>query len=1172
MNIQAEQLAFPDAVGFGRYATGGRTGSVYHVTNLNDSGAGSFRDAVSQSNRIVVFDVAGVIRLNGLISIKPNIYIAGQTAPGEGVTVYGNRISFSNAHNTICRYMRFRMGSVGDKDKDAMGIAEGHDMIFDHVSVSWGRDETFSVSGENCVNITIQNSIVAQGLLSHSAGGLIQTAGGVTLYRNFYVDNSTRNAKIKGVNQYVNNIVYQWKDGAYIMGGDSEGHMYCNAVSNYFVKGNLECAAPFSRGNERFHLYADDNWYDNNQNGELDGYLIPESEYEGGPDFQDKPYNYPELPTMPATKLIDSIIPTVGASLPYRDYVDYYVVNELMTMGTDGAFITTEFELPFGAPDTWALWTGDARTDSDKDGMPDAWEEAHGLNKTSASDAMTIASNGYANIENYINSITVDDSQFYLRTPMNLRVDSAAQTALKLTWYDYTEKENGYIIEQKVDGAYTQIGTTGVNENTYYVSDLVAETTYEFRVKAFVDSNASSYSNELTAKTKPVPVEVLDPETFTPDLTWLVGETWDKESLFWLKDNDAVAFTDNSSVLFNDISTTSQTIDVTGEMPINAMFVKAENDYAFTGSGAITGDGSVNKIGSGKLALNTNNTYKGATVVWDGVLEINKLANGGAPSSIGASQNYAFNWVWKGGKIDYTGGSVSTDRNVALDENSEFSVSKSSATVTMTGAIEGSGSLTKSGSGTLTIKGQNPYEGTTTISDGTLELNGLTAINGGLGTSGVLNLDGGKLKTSGGATSDYEYYYMDINVADGKSSAFEPFRNCYIKSKVKGSGTLDFNVSYVREYIEGDWTQFSGTFNAKGLGTTKDGNQLMLNNTVGLPNAHVVAKGNIKIVSWKNAQTMYLGGLSGEASAILAGADKKNMSATMTWVVGGAGTDETDETFKGVINNDCSATPYVGSTSIVKEGAGIWRLTGNNIYKGTTTVTRGQLIVNGTHTGTGAVTVNDGGILGGTGKLSSKVTANSGGGISPGDSSISTLTVAGLKLNSGSVSHFDIDKANGKYDKVKVNGTARLGGTLQLNISGDIAKGDNFLIVDGTSTSGIFENYTHNLPDKEIEFMMTGGILRVLSVKEVIDTAVDDVKALSVKVWPNPVTDQLNIDLGNTKVAKTVVVYSQTGTLLTKMITEEATATINFEGYAKGIYLLNIISSDGSVETLKIVK
>ncbi|MCK7555763.1 hypothetical protein MKQ70_12335 [Chitinophaga sedimenti] len=165
----------------------------------------------------MVFDVAGVIRITSRIVVARNIYIAGQTAPGEGITVYGNGWSFSGADNTICRYMRIRMGIVGDAGKDANGLADGQNIIFDHCSISWGRDETFSINAATAKNITIQNSIMSQGLLTHSAGGLMQVDS-VTLYRNLYADNSTRNNKIKGINQYVNNIVYNWKDGAYIMG------------------------------------------------------------------------------------------------------------------------------------------------------------------------------------------------------------------------------------------------------------------------------------------------------------------------------------------------------------------------------------------------------------------------------------------------------------------------------------------------------------------------------------------------------------------------------------------------------------------------------------------------------------------------------------------------------------------------------------------------------------------------------------------------------------------------------------------------------------------------------------------------------------------------------------------------------------------------------------------
>lgn len=133
----AQLPAFPSAEGFGKYTTGGRGGEVYHVTNLNDSGPGSFRDAVSQSYRIVVFDVGGVINISSRVVISHHVYVAGQTAPGGGITIYGNGIAFNgDSGDNIIRYIRIRMGKNGDSGKDAVAISENQNYIFDHVSIS----------------------------------------------------------------------------------------------------------------------------------------------------------------------------------------------------------------------------------------------------------------------------------------------------------------------------------------------------------------------------------------------------------------------------------------------------------------------------------------------------------------------------------------------------------------------------------------------------------------------------------------------------------------------------------------------------------------------------------------------------------------------------------------------------------------------------------------------------------------------------------------------------------------------------------------------------------------------------------------------------------------------------------------------------------------------------
>lgn len=403
----AQPLAFPGAEGWGKYTSGGRGGEVYIVTNLNDSGPGSLRDAVSKPHRIVVFEVGGVIHIKERLVFSPNLTIAGQTAPGDGITVYGNGVSFSNANNVICRYLRFRMGEQGKSGADALGIAGGNRMIFDHLSVSWGKDENFSVSSMKVVggpsDITIQNCIISQGLLKHSMGGLIQSDGGITVYRNLFIDNRSRNYKVKGYNQFVNNVVYNWSVAAYILGGGSGFKSFANITDNYFIYGPETKSQAFTRGNENFALYAKGNYIDKDKNGQLDGYEAGAEDY-GIVKWSDKPFDFPVLPEMSARDAYDWIVKQGGCNYPKRDEVDQYVIDELLSNGTKGKLISSEMELPTKGPGQ--LQGGQALKDSDRDGMPDEWEIAHGLNPNDPKDANAYTlSDIYPNIEVYINSL-----------------------------------------------------------------------------------------------------------------------------------------------------------------------------------------------------------------------------------------------------------------------------------------------------------------------------------------------------------------------------------------------------------------------------------------------------------------------------------------------------------------------------------------------------------------------------------------------------------------------------------------------------------------------------------------------------------------------------------------------------------------------------------------------
>lgn len=513
----AQQLAFPGAQGFGRFATGGRGGSIYHVTNLNDSGTGSLRDAVSQPNRIIVFDVCGVIKLSSGLVFSKNLTVLGQTAPGEGVQVYGDRVSFSGADNIIVRHMRFRMGKGGTSGKDAAGVANGRNMIFDHLSVLWGRDECFSISWDNKgtlpTDITIQNSIIGQGLQTHSCGGLIQTTGGVTLYRNLYIENKTRNPKVKGLNQFVNNVVYNWGGGGcYLMGRDSEGPSWADIENNYFVKGPWNAnTSPLSEGNENFQFLGEGNYYDKNKDGELNGEPLTDAEYtaSGGlrrasfSEFTNQEKAFPVISEkMTAEAALRWIIDSVGPSLPVRDEVDQYIIDELSSFGTLGSTdgISDEKSLPHGG--TGTLFTGGKPQDSDVDGIPDAWETANGLNPNNAADAAAIASNGYANIENYVFSI--DKAYPYVKNPTGLKVTKQELESLSFSWTDNADNESGYIVELSTDNKnFTELARLEANTTSYVATGLTKETDYYFRVKAYGEGGLESPYATVATETLP---------------------------------------------------------------------------------------------------------------------------------------------------------------------------------------------------------------------------------------------------------------------------------------------------------------------------------------------------------------------------------------------------------------------------------------------------------------------------------------------------------------------------------------------------------------------------------------------------------------------------------------------------------------------------------------------
>lgn len=554
-NVNAQTLAFPEAGGFGRYTTGARGAAnpqIYLVTNLNDSGPGSFRDAVSQEGRFVIFRVGGIVNLLSQVVVPSNTTIAGQTATGEGIVFLGPRVTFTGSNNTIARYLRIRYGGTA-QNQDASGLANGANMIFDHMTFTWGTDEVFSINwdskGISPDNITIQNSIIGQGLHrhNHSAGGLIQPSGGkISLIGNLYICNKTRNNKIKGINEFVNNVVYNWGNygntyghtesgDAYIMGGDSAGSSDVNIINNYFIGGpntSTTITTPFSRGNDNFSLYGAGNYFDNNKDGVLNGTLVP-ADLTGYPTgnaatILPTPYDYPmKMPTLTAQGAYDKIVSSVGASYPRRDQVDNLMISDLMSKGTTATYVyvQTDLSTQFGFINGGAghVYGAPAPLDTDNDGMPDAWEEANGLNKNSADAlAVSVSHAPYLNIEVYINGLTNVTPPDFIIPPSNLNFTNLASTetpsssSLTINWIDGATNETNYVIERSVNGTdFTVINTQAANTTSYHDTGLVPNTLYYYRIKAINSTESSVYETAMVT-TPPIPTPPTKASTPVP--------------------------------------------------------------------------------------------------------------------------------------------------------------------------------------------------------------------------------------------------------------------------------------------------------------------------------------------------------------------------------------------------------------------------------------------------------------------------------------------------------------------------------------------------------------------------------------------------------------------------------------------------------------------------------
>lgn len=489
-SVQAQQLAFPGAEGYGAYASGGRGCTVVHVTNLNAAGAGSLANAVSQPNRFVVFDVGGVIDITGKsITIASNITIAGQTAPGEGITIYGGRVIASKAKNVIMRYIRMRGGKSVNSSKCTLTLDECENFIMDHCSVSWGPWDNVHIKDAN--NITWQYCINSEGIEPQRFGSITDGTRNWTVHHCLWADNKSRNPKMKCYMQYYNNVVYNYGMG--IIGGHSAADNYQDVMNNYFIAGPNGSAKYFDDWTATDHLYSSGNYFDGNCDGVLNGTLI--TDHNSATAMQKPNFNTTHpMNVETAKQAYQTIVDHVGASR-VRDMHDKRILEQLTSLGKKGCFIANEDELG----GIGIVANGPKPADADKDGMADDWEKEKGLNPAvNDANAYTLGG-GYTNIEHYVNSLAQKSS--YLMYPTNPEVKLLNATTAELKWVNNeTENAEAIVVELSEDGkTYTEIQRLAGDSKNTQVEGLIADKVYYFRMKAVgKDGTESLYSTAVS--------------------------------------------------------------------------------------------------------------------------------------------------------------------------------------------------------------------------------------------------------------------------------------------------------------------------------------------------------------------------------------------------------------------------------------------------------------------------------------------------------------------------------------------------------------------------------------------------------------------------------------------------------------------------------------------------
>ncbi len=466
-SFQIARLAFQTAEGYGRFARGGRGGYVYHVTNLKDDGTeGSLRYGLCtlKGARTIVFDVGGVIPLSDTLCIPEdggNVYVAGQTAPGDGITLINYDFGAMGSQDVVIRDIRVRVGDMNGSSHGGMGMSSCNNSIVDHCSISWATDEGFS--SRSAANLTFQWNIIGESLnnsVHYDANdrdkveryAFAASIGGYTgsFHHNLLINNTGRNWSLAGAMEQdgqtyggqldiSNNVVYNWRDRT-----TDGGARRVQFVNNYYKAGpvsNTNLHLVSVDGNElntsdMQMLYASgnmkvaqngttlidaktDEWSSGKAVCGMKGNNANENSIRSNSPWFD---NYITLDSAENAykKVIDNTS-GAGANKPALDYIDSRYHDEVAngkytyTGSKDKlqGIIDSQNDVG-GYPSDKNFKGGTASTDTDRDGMSDAWETEHGLNPNDPKDGavVSLSADDYTNLEMYLNELAGDPVEF----------------------------------------------------------------------------------------------------------------------------------------------------------------------------------------------------------------------------------------------------------------------------------------------------------------------------------------------------------------------------------------------------------------------------------------------------------------------------------------------------------------------------------------------------------------------------------------------------------------------------------------------------------------------------------------------------------------------------------------------------------------------------------------